>query len=625
MERSRKRARRADVGDVGEAMAPAAAPAAELEPAAGEAHELSALEALHDDVLEAILLRLGPAEAWRCLRPVSRKLRDAVDRVAWPSLQLKASTDATIRLAAACFAQSSAGAAPRIRLAAGASLELTINCSTLVDMYNVDAYADARAAHACAERCGAVSSLFFACSASSGGLSSVDVRMIMSSSMKEELIMSGSETRIQLSDFDARIVSAMLRPLGVSEAEGGSCNTLRSISVQLEFECVWGPLANGESIPDPVRLLSRFPRLERLKLPFILDHALLDGAAAAAALRDPAALPALRSAVIRLHDAAALAALAEHPALEELELSMEAAHDLEGSFGFFAQGPAARRLRKLNVNLPRRGPAPHARAPPGRAAAGAGAGPPPVVTTLPRFQPAAGPPFAYAYKWLEALAELHQLRRLDIFLAFSRSPSRSGHLQPSDLRCLARAFTEHLARSLVGLHLELRIRTGYEPGVDAALAELLRITAPALVDLGVGAAALRGEAAAALAACPRLRGLHLERIGPESSDDRDQEPEPVPVAAAVDVLAACPALEHIACLVLPIDNEWDATEGLEPLRRLGAARPFASASSFILRPGHSLEGDHDEQTRLLNVAKERLLSAFPKADVVNYDNYDEEF
>eukprot|EP00741_Cyanophora_paradoxa_P020202 tig00000219_g19501.t1 len=704
----------------------------------GDARKLSALEALHPDAMETVLLQLGHAEASR-LRPVSKKMREAVDRVAWQSLQLEARTCATIRKATACFAPAAAGVAPRIRLAKATRLEFI----TILD--------EEQAARE--ERFQAISALFSACSASSGGIGSVAVHVDMSSKMKKEFSLCIPETRMMVNKEIGRLMLAILEPLERPESEGGSSHSLKNLDFQLE----WGPLTCPMS-GSFVQVLSRFPRLERLEQPSVVD----DQAPAFSA-----ALPALRSAVLRFYSDAGdgLAALASHPALEELDVSvMEGGEGDDRRCNAFgpkfdaADLPSLGRLAsleslELNVDFnidadddddsqeqeqeqeeggtgaaegaaegPAEGPGPG----PGAAAArravprldeslaglkalrrlhldftfnslslfqvtpGAqfarmvqtvcraehlrglarvfpalreryattarlriplqceytpdadealaellGAAGPALVAldacpllargrafaalaACPRLEDLhlvdmPGRPRRVDSRWKPAppdwlaqgdrrvLAGLHRLRRLDFDFYYS------AHLEPGHLRCLARAFSELCAHSLSVL--KLKIFTDEEPGVDEALAELLRAVAPALLELGVGAAVLRGEAAAALAACPRLRGLVLLEPGVP-----DQPWEPVPVAQAADALTACPALERVSGLIVPLESEQEAAEGLEPLLRLAAARPFVGHRCyFSLRPGAGLQGE--ARVRALQLARQRLYSAFPGADI----------
>eukprot|EP00741_Cyanophora_paradoxa_P025213 tig00000350_g24338.t1 len=705
--------------------------------AAGDARALSTLEALHPDALEAVLLQLGPVEATRALRRVSRKMREAVDRVAaWPSLQLKANSLATINLAAACFVRPrQAGRTPRLRLAAGGTLEL----STWLDNKSA----------ARVERFEAISALFSACSASSGsgGISSVSLVVDMSSALRyafESCINQGAE-RLSVNEGVWLAMKAMLDPLSAPESDGRSCQTLRSVSVKLEWGLLTWPFPEAL-----VGLLSRFPRLERLAQPFLLD-------ASASAMS--AALPALRSATVHLDNGAALADLAAHPALEELEVSvMEFMNgDDRGSargFDRFAAGAAGGRLRTLSIpfcsdfgteydvgELPALGRLKsleklklninfyvdleeEENEQDGGSAQGGGEGgaagqiprldaylggldkfraldlhftflglngaisPAPghlrglarlfrrlcqsahysvtsrlfipletpcaaeVDAALAELLRAAGPALADLHVsgplargeafaalaactqlqalrlldrpgrpeqldsrwrpeppgWLArgdhgTLAALRRLRKLDFDLA------GSAHLEAGHLRCLAAAFASLCAHSLADL--KLKIFTDEEPGVDAALAELLRAAAPALVKLAVGAAVLRGEAAAALATCRHLKKLTLFEPGVP-----DTPWEPVPVAQAAGALAACPALEVVRGLIVLFDDERGATEGLEPLCRLAAARKFIGPRClFVLRPGPGLQSRLDEEARVVELAKARVWAAFPKASM----------
>eukprot|EP00741_Cyanophora_paradoxa_P009510 tig00001497_g9210.t1 len=238
----------------------------------------------------------------------------------------------------------------------------------------------------------------------------------------------------------------------------------------------------------------------------------------------------------------------------------------------------------------------------------------------------------------ETLAGLHRLRILDLNLFYA------GRLGPAHLRCLARSATELCVHSLAELHLKIYSSTSYivhrnyiatrldplpltlnlalarrgravtedEAGVDAALAELLRAAAPAFVELGVGAAVLKGDAARALAACGRLARLELVEPGVP-----DTLWEPVPIAEAVDAVIACPSLKVISGLIVPFmvsSVERGASKLLEPLRRLAAARAFDSPSCFfVLRPGGRLGGERLEKA--VEIVMELVLAAFPRAVV----------
>eukprot|EP00741_Cyanophora_paradoxa_P006459 tig00001017_g6255.t1 len=592
------------------------------------APELSALEALHPDALEAVLLRLGLVEAWRSLRPVSRAMRAAVDRVAaWPALRLKADTVEKLQLAAARFARDqprkrrrAREQAPRITLAAGAAIELI----TGID----DDGKHTRPVIVSEKRIDAISALFSACSASSGGLGSLKVSLQLAldlcRSYDRELEESG-EKSIE------KAILAALDLLSRPEAEGGSRHTLRSVSVQLKMGMHMHILASQAS-EGLVQLLSRFPRLERLELPYLLDSGASNSNAAV-----PAALPTLRSAVVCLRDGAALARLAFHPALEELDVSVLEPDWVDrgprSGFDVFAAGPAAARLRKLKITFTS-GYIYRSEAEPGFD-----------IADLPSLRHLTSlealelnfdldcdvrrqelhlldklgayvrldshwrpePPDWLARGDHETLAGLRRLRILDLDLFYA------GRLGPAHLRCLARSATELCAHSLT--ELRLKIFTEDEAGVDAALAELLRAAAPALVELGVGAAVLKGEAAAALAACPRLERLEL--VEPGVPDTRW---EPVPIAEAVDAVIACPCVKVISGFIVPFSSEREAAELLGPLSRLAASRAFDCRScSFTLRPRGRLCCKSKLKVKAVKLAKKLVHTAFPKAAVKTPD------
>eukprot|EP00741_Cyanophora_paradoxa_P006458 tig00001017_g6254.t1 len=570
--------------------------------AAGGAPELSALEALHPDALEAVLLRLGLVEAWRSLRPVSRAMRAAVDRVvAWPALRLKADTVEKLQLAAARFARDQPRQrrrarvqVPRITLAAGAAIELI----TWID--------DDGQRLVCEKSLEAISSLFSACSASSGSggsVGSISLTLDISSSMKEQFKAQAGVALVSVINETQRFIPAMLEPLSSPEAEGGSRHSLKSVGVQLKWSMFAIQMPN-----DIVQLLSRFPRLERLEplQPYVLDNV-------ASAI--PALLPALRSAFVRFSDGAALARLASHPALEELSVSTTGRHEGDSrgpasGFDAFAAGPVASRLRKLKITF------------------SSGSEPEFNIADLPSLRrltslealelnvdlchneqdEGAAETLESAVllfsRMDEYLAGMQRLRTLDLGVRFDSKNAK--HIQ-----AIARPFPALCERYPVEFNCRLGVGnlTEDEAGVDAALAELLRAAAPVLVELIVGAAVLKGEAATALAACPRLKRVDLLEPGVP-----DTPWEPVPVAEAVDVLAACPTVEAILGLIVPFSSEREASELVEPLRRLATSRAFDSPSCFfILRPGGRLRGERLEKA--VNLAMELVLAAFPRAAV----------
>eukprot|EP00741_Cyanophora_paradoxa_P020263 tig00021238_g19557.t1 len=539
-ERAQKRARTA--GELAEADTSSAQLQHADSAAIASSESPPQLDELHRDALGEVMQQLGFIQASR-LRLVSKKMRDVVDAVAWRTIRLRVRSDEQIVRFAA-----------QLRRPAGMR-PITLDVHPMLEV-EIQTQPPPPRARDAPEIHGAVVSLFSACSACSGGLGGLLIKA------------SGNEL--------AGLATAVLGALSASEGGGGARQTLKSVVLEQE----------SSSTPAPrelVRLLACFPRLERLRLPLVLEEA-------AAAL--PAAFPALRSAAVRLRDGAALAAFASHPALEELDLELEPPgrhaapspyhapparpHESARGFEAFAAGPAARRLRKLRVSF---------------GADGFHVGELPALgrlTSLEKLQLAVGtallreeaeagplevsicgrhtPPREPArvspdVLWL-ALRPLERLRELGLALEPGR-PCPDAAPCPAVFRALAGALGALSARSLVALRLVLADGDARRPA-------------------GLPAAARAAPARHALAA----------------------------VAGA---LAACPALEAVSGLRVPFDDEAGAEAVLGPLRGLAEGCRLGDGSRLVasLLPGEGLRGD--AMCRAWRTVQRHFRALFPRA------------
>eukprot|EP00741_Cyanophora_paradoxa_P020115 tig00021234_g19416.t1 len=494
---------------------------------------IAALEHLPFDVLEEVLQLLGPAGA-SPLRAASRKLQSAVDRVeVWRSLRLVGKSAGQIERAAAFIAQP--GRRP-FRLGKGASLELQLG--RLPDQPVFDSLQASEGVR----RFKAVGSLVAACSKRSGGLGGLSIRVAAPGELYALLDAALTALRDDSDSAETlKRLDALFRP-GFPIRSGGLLNL--------------------------AKLLSRFPLLEHLRLPYVLDNASVTFIA-----RN---LPKLYSVDVALENGGDLKLFAEHPALEELCICPYEFRSRRGFQGF-AAGPAARRLRRLGAQFGWPGLELRDLGSLGN------------LSSLERLELLVRFDDRRARVDAGVLAGLARLRELVFVAGFAERP-----LAAADLRSLAAAVAALRASSLTTLRLWI-VRRGRGPPArprQRCLADLLRAAGPA----SSTSASLRrscGGRRGALAACPRLRRLDLS----DPSTDRlrflqRRDGPPPPVAEAAEALAACRRLAVVTGLPIRFADAGDAAAGLERLRRLQLRLGDGAGSRFLLEPSALPYRDH---------------------------------